>query len=232
MIIKYKNDAHSKRQMSESFLVGAIMALSGGFMDAYTYLSRGKVFANAQTGNIILLGIYMSEGKWREALNYILPVCCFAVGVFIAQLLRLHFKNRPKVHWRQMAVLLEIMILLFVGYLSQRYNMLANILVSFACGIQVQAFRVIEGNNLSTTMCIGNLRTATDAFCNYLHNREDKKTLKKSGMYYSIILIFVLGAVLGKTAVHHFPIKAIWFSPLALLVAFMLMTLNNEEQED
>ncbi|MFR1872716.1 MAG: YoaK family protein, partial [Coprococcus sp.] len=42
------------RQMSESIRLGIILALSGGFMDAYSYMCRGKVFANAQTGNILL----------------------------------------------------------------------------------------------------------------------------------------------------------------------------------
>ena len=39
-------------QMSESFLTAVFLSLSGGLQDAYTYLFRGKVFANAQTGNI------------------------------------------------------------------------------------------------------------------------------------------------------------------------------------
>ena len=38
-------------QISESIGLGTILALSGGFMDAYSYIERGKVFANAQTGN-------------------------------------------------------------------------------------------------------------------------------------------------------------------------------------
>ena len=42
-------------QMSDSLLVGALLSFTGGFQDAYTYLCRGKVFANAQTGNIVLL---------------------------------------------------------------------------------------------------------------------------------------------------------------------------------
>ena len=33
-----------------------LLTLSGGLQDAYTYLRRGRVFANAQTGNIVLLG--------------------------------------------------------------------------------------------------------------------------------------------------------------------------------
>lgn len=41
-------------QMSESLLTASFIILSGGLQDAYTYLCRGKVFANAQTGNIVL----------------------------------------------------------------------------------------------------------------------------------------------------------------------------------
>ena len=42
-------------QRSESFAAAALLALSGGLLDACTYLCRGGVFANAQTGNIVLL---------------------------------------------------------------------------------------------------------------------------------------------------------------------------------
>ena len=36
-------------QTSETFLLSAILALSGGFQDAYTYNVRNEVFSNAQT---------------------------------------------------------------------------------------------------------------------------------------------------------------------------------------
>ena len=54
--------------MSESIKLGVILAIAGGFMDAYSYMCRGKVFANAQTGNILLLGINISERNWHMAL--------------------------------------------------------------------------------------------------------------------------------------------------------------------
>ncbi|MBC8862671.1 DUF1275 domain-containing protein, partial [Escherichia coli] len=44
------------RQISESIGLGLLLALAGGFMDAYSYIERGQVFANAQTGNILLFG--------------------------------------------------------------------------------------------------------------------------------------------------------------------------------
>lgn len=59
-------------QMSDSFRIGAILAAVGGFLDAYTYLARGQVFANAQTGNIVLLGVHLSEGDFKKPF----PIWC------------------------------------------------------------------------------------------------------------------------------------------------------------
>ena len=38
------------KQTSESIELGIVLALAGGFMDAYSYVARDGVFANAQTG--------------------------------------------------------------------------------------------------------------------------------------------------------------------------------------
>ena len=48
------------KQMSESIRLGMLLAVSGGFMDAYSYIERDHVFANAQTGNMLLLGVNLS----------------------------------------------------------------------------------------------------------------------------------------------------------------------------
>lgn len=37
---------------------------TGGMMDAYSYIMRGHVFANAQTGNMLLFGVNLSEGNF------------------------------------------------------------------------------------------------------------------------------------------------------------------------
>ena len=51
-------------QMSEAFSTMVFLTLSGGLQDAYTYLARGQVFANAQTGNIVLLSVNLFEQNW------------------------------------------------------------------------------------------------------------------------------------------------------------------------
>ena len=49
------------KQMSETHLLGILLAVVGGFLDAYTSICRGHVFANAQTGNIVLLGVHLTN---------------------------------------------------------------------------------------------------------------------------------------------------------------------------
>ena len=77
-------------QMSESFLIAGILSVSGGLQDAYTYMYRGKVFANAQTGNIVLLAQNLVDRNWQAALRYFSPLLFFALGVAMAERLYLH----------------------------------------------------------------------------------------------------------------------------------------------
>ena len=68
---KHMSSSHraARGQMSDSLLTASFIILSGGLQDAYTYLCRGKVFANAQTGNIVLLSAYLFEGDTARAVS-------------------------------------------------------------------------------------------------------------------------------------------------------------------
>ena len=68
------------RQVSESYPIGVLLATVGGFLDAYTYLCRGGVFANAQTGNIVLFGLHLAQGEWGLSLSYLVPIAAFFFG--------------------------------------------------------------------------------------------------------------------------------------------------------
>ena len=63
-------------------LLGVVLTLAGGFQDAYTYCVRGNVFANAQTGNIVLLSTAAFNGNWGGVLKYLIPVSAFILGIF------------------------------------------------------------------------------------------------------------------------------------------------------
>ena len=80
-------ELHSQHAIHESVRFGILLAIVGGFLDAYTFVGRGGVFANAQTGNIVLLGIYASEGEWRQALVHVPPILACVIGVIVVGLL-------------------------------------------------------------------------------------------------------------------------------------------------
>ena len=204
------------KQMSESIELGIVLAASGGFMDAYSYIMRDHVFANAQTGNMLLLGVSISERNWPEVVRYLFPVLAFAAGIMLADLVRF--------------VLLEAIVLAGVCFIPVSLNLLANSLTSLACGIQVESFRKIHGNGIATTMCIGNLRSGTQNLCDYIHTKE-KKCLSKSILYYGVILCFIIGAVLGNVCISYMQEKAILVCAFFLLAAFIMMFIDREKEE-
>jgi len=211
-----------KRQTSESFLLSAIISLSGGFQDAYTYNIRGNVFANAQTGNIVLMSQHFMMGDWLKALHYLMPIVAFAIGVIISEQFGYFCKSSEKLHWRQMILLIEIIVLATVAFIPDNLNMLANALVSMSCAMQVQTFRKVNGYPYASTMCIGNLRSGTDNLSNFIRNRK-AEALDKALHYYGIIFIFAIGAGIGGVVSNMLGIRSILGSSAILLVAFVMM---------
>ncbi|MFA6890507.1 MAG: YoaK family protein [Sphaerochaetaceae bacterium] len=215
-------------QMSEAFSTAIFLTLSGGFQDAYTYLTRNKVFANAQTGNIVLFSQNLAEGHWSSAVRYVVPLLSFILGVYGAEALRHHFQHVKRLHWRQLVLLIEIAILFSVGFIPQKLNPLANALVSFVCALQVQTFRKVKGNAYATTMCIGNLRSGTERLYTY-HKTKDKAALFSATQYFGIIVLFALGAGLGGVLAERYHEQAIWASCLLLLISFLMMFIKEHE---
>ncbi len=218
------------KQMSESIELGMVLAMAGGFMDAYSYICRDQVFANAKTGNILLLGVSISEHNWSLAFRYAFPVLAFTIGIALADLVKINWKEESSFHWRQIAVLFEAFVLLIVCLIPQRFNLEANSLTSFACGIQVESFRKIRGNGVATTMCIGNLRSATQNICEYFHTKGTDK-LKKGILYYGVILCFIFGAVIGNICIDRWKEKAIIVCSGILFIAFIMMFIDREREE-
>ena len=126
-------------QMSETFLIAGILSISGGLQDAYTYMYRGKVFANAQTGNIVLLAQNLVDRNWSVALRYFSPLLFFALGVAAAECIHMRYQKAQRIHWRQLVLAIEILLLFAVGFFPNEMDLLANAMVSFACAMQVQA---------------------------------------------------------------------------------------------
>ena len=195
--------------------VSLSLAVVGGFLEAYTYVTRDGVFANAQTGNIARMGINLAQGNILLTLRYLVPVIAFMAGVTLSLQLR-RFRN-----WEKIILCLEIALLFLVGLIPpQKLSVLATVTVSFVCALQVESFRKFGDNSFASTMCTGNLRIATEHLNRYFSTR-DPMSLRISLQYYGIDLVFLSAVLVGYWVTRAFGTRAVWWAiliPAALLV--------------
>lgn len=213
-----------KRQTSDTYRVGLLLALAGGYLDAYTFICRGGVFANAQTGNIVLLGVSLANGKFAEAGHYFVPIFAFFFGILLAELIKSALRSSRPIHWRQIIIATETLALIYVAFLplGGSADVKANIIVSFVCSLQVEAFRKMHGSAYATTMCTGNLRSAAETLYNYKQT-GDRELFDRSMRYFGIIGAFIVGAASGAVITDIFSAKSVLLPALILFAVFVLM---------
>ena len=165
------------------------------------------------------------KGNWEKGLSYLLPVLSFAVGVFLAENVQNKFRYAKRLHWRQGILGAEILILMLVGFIPSEYNMIAAMLVSFACAMQVQTFRKVEGYSYASTMCIGNLRSGTAALSLYIREHHSEQ-LRQTLYYFGVIIAFAIGAGIGGICAGTYGNHVIWGSCVLLGISFFLMHLE------
>lgn len=218
-------------QMSDKFRSAVFIILSGGFQDAYTYCCRGGVFANAQTGNIVLMSSALFRGNWGAVVKYLVPVLSFLLGIAVAELVHVHYRRQEKIHWRQIVLIEEIILLFIVGFIPEYLDPLANALVSFVCALQVQTFHKIHGQPYASTMCIGNMRSGMESLCAWFRSR-DRETLVMALTYFGVIGVFAVGAGLGSVLSTMTGQGTIWVCCGLLSVSFCLMFIHEQQEHD
>ena len=210
------------KHMSEALPLGLLLALTGGILDAYTYLNRGAVFATAETGNLVLLGINLAMGHWLKVIYYLLPISSYAAGLLVT----LAFHRRSDklfFHWRQFVVLTECLVVLLATIIPQgELDTLVNCMIAFISAMQVQTFRKFRGCACATTMCTGNLRSGVEALYFHLADKEPG-SLDRAKVYFGLIAFFVTGAVISSLLAPLFAGRAILVAILPLAASFLLM---------
>ncbi len=217
-------------QMSDKFRSAVFIILSGGFQDAYTYFCRGGVFANAQTGNIVLMSSALFRQDWSNVTKYLVPVLSFLLGIAVAELVHVHYRRQEKIHWRQIVLIEEIVLLFIVGFMPEYLDPLANALVSFVCALQVQTFHKIHGQPYASTMCIGNMRSGMEALCAYFRS-HDHETLIRALTYFGVIGVFAAGAGIGSVISASMGLGTIWICCGLLFISFCLMFIHERQEQ-
>lgn len=196
--------------------LGLLLGAVGGFLDAFTYIGHNGVFSNAQTGNVVLVGIYLARGNWARVLRQLLPLLAFVVGVFTAETM-----THPRVKaWvrrpMRAALIAEIVVLVAVAFVPDGTAGYAVVLlVSYVAAVQNSTFDTLRKWTFNTVTLTGNMRTTTRSLYRALVLRT-KGEGDKARSFAVICLAFLVGAVIGALTTVH------WGNRAALVGAGML----------
>ena len=176
----------------KKYFFGLFLMLTVGALDAYCYMLHGGMFASMQTGNLIKIAIKLASGDYGGLYAYFLTIISFTLGILVAHLIMPKMKHASSVLVATAYVLYIIGILIPLGKL----NFLANLIMAFGVGLQLQAVRTISGFAVATTMCTGNLRSMTECVGNFIRTKEKRPALGIF-IYSTMIIAFTLGVFLG-----------------------------------
>ncbi len=228
-------DAGTKQEHWASMIL--LLTWAAGSIDAIGYVGLGHVFTANMTGNTVLLGMAIGEGKGLAALRSLLALVGFAGGAVAASLIV--DRNPPTQGWTRYttrALLLEAIILavftaawhLPFGHDGSIHYPLI-VLSAIAMGIQSAAMRAVGLPGVVTTYITGTLTSLVSGLVRW---RRQAVHVQATGVQLPweqrLKLQAGLFAVYGAAAVFSAALQTRWpvvvsYSPLiamAIVVVF------------
>jgi uncharacterized membrane protein YoaK (UPF0700 family) len=222
------NDALAKPHPSDfSLLHGALLACVGAFFDAFTFIEKGRVFANAMTANVVLLGVNAGKADWRQCFNHFLPIVAFTLAIITAATLNRIRTRHPLYRPASMCVLIEIFFLLVAGGLPEGLpDYYFTLSISYMATLQNTIFTNIEKQTINTVMMTGNLRKllGTLAEILFMPLRPDQKDAVR--VFGTVSISFLLGALIGGILSPILHNHALWV-PCVLLAVVTVSLLKH-----
>jgi len=201
----------------DTLISAALLAATGGLLDAVVYTLHGHVFANAMTGNVILFGITAFSRDWMQAARHLTPIASFILGVAASRYLRL----LPQFYASLAVLALEMIVLGAAGLLRPSFPEMAfTAIVAFTSAFQVSTFRLVGRFAYNSTFITGNLRTAAEGFVNQYLDADPHQRLRDAAMARKLFVIcgfFLVGALAGAWGGPHFGNRTLWFAEPLLL---------------
>jgi uncharacterized membrane protein YoaK (UPF0700 family) len=224
--------ATNVRVRPERLYMGVLLAVVGGGLDAYTYVSRGGVFANAQTGNVVLFGVEAAAGQWARSLLHLPPIAAFVLGQVAALGLARARASRALRHAARLVLVLEILVLVAVGLVPARWpDEVVTVAVAFVSSVQVGTFRMVDDVTYKSTMTTGNLERLVGTGFGWLAD-ADAAAGRRTRRLLAIIAGFAAGAAFGAVATRAIGDRAVWLGAglLAVVLAAVVAETRSVER--
>lgn len=191
------------------------LAISGGFMEIYAFLSRDGIFANAQTGNLAILFKSVCAGSIWGVLYCLVPIILYMSAIYITMEVPARLKNAVK--WSELCVFIEMLLIFIVGLIPETVpGKYAVLPIFFMTALQYNTFKSMRGQAVSTVFCTNNLRQVVIHFWRF-KEKKDAEHIKYMNVYVIVLLSFGLGVMLGFFSNDLYAEKAIWICEILML---------------
>jgi uncharacterized membrane protein YoaK (UPF0700 family) len=206
-----------------------LLTAANAFLDTYTYVTRGRVFANVQTGNVVFAAIDVAGRHWSNALGHFWPILAFFAGVVTSS----HIKSErsPKVlrHPLRWVMAAQSVVLAAIGFVPGSVpHSFVTIPISFLAATQTSLFRTVGDLPYMPVATTGNLMRCVEAGYAGFVDRQDASR-KALGIYATLSMTFVLGAVIGAFSSIEWGVHAIWLPAAFLALTLVLFVVDERE---
>jgi uncharacterized membrane protein YoaK (UPF0700 family) len=206
-----------------------LLTVANSFLDAHTYLVRGGVFANLQTGNVIFLAIHLSERHWGDSLSRLWPMFAFIAGVVLSSHIKSGRVDKVVAQPLRWTMASQAAVLAGFGFLPATLpHSLVVVPISFLAGIQIGLFRSIGDLAYMPLATTGNLMRVVEAGYDFFVEKNSNS--RRAFMVYAgVIGAFAAGAIAGAFTTRAWGLHAIWVPAGLLAVTLILFVIDERE---
>lgn len=199
-----------------------VVSLAGGFMDAYSFLLHGEVFANGQTGNYVLLVLHAVVGDWMGTARYAVPIVAFICGIVFSKHVSAKVHGDERLGMQHWVAIFEAAAFAVLAAVSELLPDLAvNSTISFLAAMSFETFRKFGTKSAYADVFVtGNLRSFGEALYEGFvrgNAHERHRALRYAG----ILASFGTGVFMGQRLIGLFS----HWSCIAISLLFLLANL-------
>ena len=217
----------------EKFWVFVTMIAVGGYLGAYTFILKGRVFCNAQTANFVLMSVNIGTFNFKKALYYLIPISAYFAGAVISELMPKYTNSTLKMRWDTFFIGFEMLAFSGIAFIpDDAPPQICQVVINFVASMQYNTFRQSRHVAMATTFCTNHLRQTGVKFVKWLRHKN-KDILAELLMHLSMIAAFTAGGGVSALLCTVLKGRALLGAEIPLLVVFIaLLSADLGEEKD
>lgn len=213
----------NRRTFLHNLRLASNLSFIAGIVNIAGVLSVATLTTNV-TGHFAYFAEEISLKNYSKAIIYLFFIFFFLAGAFVCNtLIEITSKIKPRIA-HAFPMLLEVLILVIVGFGFIAENNIIAFLLLFAMGTQNALVTQISQSVVRTTHLTGlftDLGIELSQFFFFKKPTEIARLKRSIFLRLSIILFFFLGCVLGGIFYEQFKLKILLFAALSLTIALL-----------